>query len=101
MAASSFQPQVLRFPTERVARAASGGATQLDIWKGRVRESIGRILNLARAPGAIQDMYVKDTLTGHEVALSVGDFFVRLSVDGRHYYFDRLTGKFNGTGSAL
>ena len=101
MAASSFQPQVLRFPTERIARATSGGATQLDIWNGRVRESIGRILHLARAPGAIQDMHVKDTLTGHEVALSVGDFFVRLSVDGRHYYFDRLTGKYNGTGSAL
>jgi hypothetical protein len=101
MAASSFQPQVLRFPTERIARTASGGATQLDIWNGHIRESIGRILNLARAPGPIKDMHVKDAFTGHEVALSVGEFFVRLSVDGHHYYFDRLTGKFNGTGSAL
>jgi hypothetical protein len=91
MAASSFQPQVLRFPTERIAR---------DIWKSRIQESIGRILSLARAPGDIQDMHVTDPLTGHEVALSVGDFFVRLTVDGCDYYFDRLTGRFHGTGSA-
>jgi hypothetical protein len=91
MAASSFQPQVLRFPTERIAR---------DIWKSRIQESIGRILSLARAPGPIQDMHVTDPLTGHEVALSVGDFFVRLTVDHCHYYFDRLTGRFNGTSSA-
>ena len=90
--AASFQSQVLRFPTERIAR---------EIWKGRIRESIGRILSLARTPGAIEDMHVKDPLTGHEVALSVGDFFVRLTVDRCDYYFDRLTGRFHGTGSAL
>ena len=46
-------------------------------------------------------MEVKDSLTGQEVAVSVEVLFVRLTVDGRDYYFDRLTGKYNGTGSAL
>jgi hypothetical protein len=39
-----------------------------------------------------------DGVTGQKVAVSVGDLFVRLSIDGRDYYFDRLTGRFDGTG---
>jgi len=44
-------------------------------------------------------MDLVDRVTGQEIKLTVGDLFVRLSIDGRDYYFDRFTGKFDGTGS--
>jgi len=45
-------------------------------------------------------MEATDKITGQKVAVSIGDLFVRLSVDGRDYYFDRITGRFDGTGSS-
>ena len=52
------------------------------------------------APGAIRDFEINDELTGQQVSVAVGGTYVRLSVDGRDYYFDRLTGQFDGTGVA-
>jgi hypothetical protein len=52
-----------------------------------------------RAPGAIRDAEIKDALTGQAVSVVVGVLYVRISVDGRDYYFDRVTGRFDGTGA--
>lgn len=92
---------VVRFPSERVPRAAVVGATRFQIWRGRVREMFGRALNRVKIPGAVRDMSLTDELTGQDVSVTVGVLHVRISVDGRDYYFDRLTGHFDGTGSAV
>jgi len=92
---------VVRFPAERVARSAAIGATWLDIMKSRVREHIGRTMCRVGIPGAIQGVSLKDSRTGQEISISVGAQYVCLSVNGRDYYFDRITGRFDGTGSAL
>lgn len=90
---------IVRFPSERVPKAAAMGASRYVILKGRLRERVGRLLNWMGAPGAIRDMAVTDEAAGHSVAVAVGDLFVKLTVNGRDYYFDRVTGRFDGTGS--
>lgn len=100
MTTSSPQRQVVRFPAEKIARAGTGGAAKSTIWKGRAREWLGRALNWARVPGAIRNIDFTDSVTGQALSVSVDELFVRLTVDGRDYYFDRLTGRFDGTGSA-
>jgi hypothetical protein len=91
--------RIIRFPTERLARAAAGGATPWQIWKGRIREQAGRILCRLGVPGAIANTDIKDAQSGQEISIAVGAHYVRLSIDGRDYYFDRITGRFDGTGA--
>ena len=92
--------RVIRFPAERIARSAAGGATVWQLWKGRIREWAGRVLCGLGAPGAIASTEIKDALTGQEISVVVGAHYVRLSVDGRDYYFDRINGRFDGTGAS-
>lgn len=77
---------------------AHDGATPLDIWRSRARLFLGRVMTQCGIPGLINDATIKDSLTGDEIIVSVGPLFVRLSINGRDYYFDRLTGRFDGTG---
>jgi hypothetical protein len=93
--------RIVRFPTERTGHPARSGATAIDITKGRLREWLGRLANRLGAPGAIQPTEIRDQVTGQQVTVAVGALSVRLTVDGRDYYFDRLSGRFNGTGSAV
>lgn len=48
----------------------------------------------------MRDCELKDDLTGQHISVTVGGAYVRLSVNGRDYYFDRLNGQFDGTGTA-
>jgi len=94
------QRAVLRFPTERVARPARGGATWFDILAWRLRQTLGRVFNKVGAPGAIRKMKIDDKLAGQSIEVSVGELFVCLTVNDRDYYFDRLSGRFDGTGAS-
>jgi hypothetical protein len=91
---------VVDFPSDRVLRPARDGATVIDIARSRVRAGVGRLLNKLRVPAAIQPIEITDEVTKQHVAVTVDDLFVRISIDGRDYYFDRVTGRFDGTGSA-
>jgi hypothetical protein len=91
--------RVVRFPAERIARAAPIGASRWQIWQGRLRELAGRLLCWLGVPGAIANAEIKDSLTGQSITVAVSAHYVRLSVDNRDYYFDRITGRFDGTGS--
>ncbi len=92
---------VLRFPAERTSRAARNGATALDTIKSRLRETIGKIANRLGLPGAVQPVEIHDPATGQRITIAVGAVMVRVTVNGRDLYFDRLTGRFDGTGSTL
>jgi hypothetical protein len=89
---------LLRFP-ERKGTDRARKANWLDIHIGRVRQWFGRLLNNFGLPGAIRSMDYQDIVTGNHVAVSIGSLFVRVSINGRDYYFDRVTGKFDGTGT--
>ena len=52
----------------------------------------------SRSPGVIQTFSFNDALTGNMIIVSVGDRFTRLTINGRDYYVDRITGRFAGTG---
>jgi hypothetical protein len=91
---------VIAFPTHRTTRAARGGATFVQIMVARCKRFLGMGLSRIGFPGLIKPMSWKDETTGQNIDVSVGDLFVCLSVNGRDYYFNRLTGEFDGTGSS-
>ena len=64
----------------------------------RLREWFGRVLNRRRVAGFVQPLEYRDPVTGDSIEVRISPFFTRLSVNGRDYYFARLTGKFDGTG---
>jgi hypothetical protein len=92
---------VIRFPAERTARPARVGASVLDLVRDRLREWLGRGLNMASIPGVIAATDIHDQTTGQHIAIAVSALSVRLTVNGRDFYFDRLTGRFRGAGSGL
>jgi hypothetical protein len=76
-------------------------ATRRQILIGRIRETAHRLLNRLGVPGAVAPLAYRDAVTGCTLTVDVGVFFTRISVDGRDYYFDRVTGRFDGTGQAV
>jgi hypothetical protein len=71
-------------------------ASSVDILRVRFRILVGKALTSLRIPGAIRDQKINDPVTHHLIDIRVGDLFTKISVDGRDYYFHRLTGKFDG-----
>jgi hypothetical protein len=53
------------------------------------------------APGVVRNTVIEDSSSGQRVEISVGRIFIRLSVNDRDYFFDRISGRFDGTGSGL
>ena len=74
-------------------------ASRLDILKGRLRQFAGKILGRVRLPGLIASTTIYDSFTGQRLEVKVGVICTRISVNGRDYYFSRLSGRFDGTGS--
>ena len=74
------------------------GASGWSIWKEKARESVGSLLCRLGLPGFIKQLNYDDPLTGQQISISSSSLFTKLSVNGRDYYFDRITGKFDGTG---
>lgn len=91
---------VLRFPAERTSHPARAGATVLDVAKGRFREILGQIANRFGAPGAVRAVKIEDRASGQQITVEVGTVMVRWTVNGRDFYFDRLTGRYDGAGSS-
>ncbi|HEV3259945.1 MAG TPA: hypothetical protein VG013_23960 [Gemmataceae bacterium] len=59
---------------------------------------LGRILKRLGIPGALQDTTINDPVTGQDIRVSVGTLFTKISVNGRDYYFHRLSGRYDGAG---
>lgn len=81
-----------------LGRAPTFAATRWDIWACRLRAVVGGALNRMRAPGAVQPLAYEDPVTGDRIGVSVDSLFTVLSVNGRDYYFSRMSGEFSGTG---
>ena len=89
---------IIDFPRRDIPISSSGSSTFFDVLRGRFRSLVGRCLNHLRAPGMIRSTSINDPLSGQQIEVAVQQSFVKLTVNGRDYYFDRLTGKFDGTG---
>lgn len=87
---------IVKFP-ER-SRPASIGASKIQILTSRFGERVGAMLNKLGFPGAIRNAVIRDELTDYVVEVSTGPLFTKISVNGRDYYFDRLTGRYDGSG---
>ena len=81
-----------------VGKPAVYGATKVDIVVSRLKILIGKLLIRLHVPGVIRPFRYYDPLTENKIALEVGALFTKLSVNGRDYYFGRLSGKWGGTG---
>lgn len=93
---------ILKFPRRPDPGVpAKTGASRWAIWKGKFREWAGRFLNRTGLPGAIQEATIEDGATGQTVNVRLGSLFTCITVNGRDYYFHRVSGRFDGTGSAV
>src|SRR5579863_3862863 len=93
--------EIIRLVPSVRGRPAAANASTLQIWVERLRGSVGALLNAIHAPGFVRATEILDEVNGQRISIQVGQRFARITVGGRDYYFDRLTGRFDGTGTAL
>lgn len=63
------------------------------------REKMARCFQLLKAPGLIKEFEYVDPVTDQTTYLTTTSNYSILSIGDRQFYFDRITGKFDGTGS--
>ena len=51
--------------------------------------------------GRVADLEYNDLVTGNHIRVHNSERYVRFSVNDRDYFFNRDTGKFDGTGMCL
>ena len=66
-----------------------------------VRRFMGQLLEKAHAPAHIREFEYVDLDTNEIVYLSTGAQYSVLHVGGKQFYFERLTGRFDGTCTSL
>jgi hypothetical protein len=91
-------PRIFRFSDAQLEPATSG-ATWLEIWWDRLVAGFGTVVNWLRIPGFVKDLDRFDEVSGQSIFISSSSRFTKISVNGRDYYFHRLTGRFDGAGS--
>jgi hypothetical protein len=92
--------KIIPFPKAGQARPSMrGAASRDDAWVGRIDHTLGTLMNRLGVPGAVRDIHLKDALTGYEIEVETGILYTRISLNGRDFYFHRLSGRFGGTDS--
>lgn len=72
-----------------------------EILREGLGEFAGKFLNWFGVAGFVQPMEIKDTLTGSSVSVRVSGYFTVITIDGREFYFKRLTGAYDGSGMSV
>lgn len=62
---------------------------------------IGSVLEIVHAPAGIKEFEYIDASTNETVYLSTGARYSVLHVGVKRFFFDRVTGRFDGTGELL
>jgi hypothetical protein len=65
------------------------------------KQKAGWVLEKIHSPAKIKEFEYVDPVTNETVYLSTGTRFSVLRVGDKHFFFDRLTGRFNGTGTSF
>lgn len=89
------------YPYFQGGKPAKMGASRWTITKESIKQRMGFLLNFLRIPGLVRPIKVYDRLTNTHIEVRLGGFFTVVSVDGKDYYFQRLTGKYDGSGMAV
>lgn len=79
----------------------SDSCPHLTVLADRFRALVGRILQKMHIPGFVSDTTCNDLVTGDQIRIINSPLAVCISINNRDYYFDRFTGKFNGTGYSI
>jgi len=76
-----------------------------ELFKLRVRDwflnKAGWILEKLHVSARIREFEHVDPITNETIYLSTGTRYSVLHVGDKHFFFDRLTGRFDGTGTSL
>jgi hypothetical protein len=92
---------IVETPEKARGRPAKFAATRWQVFCLRLLEWFGVLLKWLRVPGFIRGAQIEDQVSGQRLQIRVGSLFTRISINDRDYYFRRLSGKFDGTGSGL
>ena len=65
------------------------------------REKSGWVLEKLHSPAKIKEFEYVDPITNEAVYLSTGTRYSVLHVGDKQFFFDRVTGRFDGTGESL
>lgn len=63
-----------------------------------ITDFIADTLNLLRAPGFVRPIDIQDELTGAHLKVQITTLYTIITVDGNDFYFERITGKYDGSG---
>lgn len=77
------------------------GISSFTKYLSRVKFFIANILNRFKIPGLVEEIEYIDNITSQKISIKTKSLFTVISIDGRDYYFNRLSGKFDGTGSGF
>lgn len=66
-----------------------------------LREKIGWVLEKLHSPARIREFEYVDPVTNETVYLSTGTRYAVFHVGDKQFFFDRVTGQFDGTGELL
>jgi len=91
---------VVELPRRPTAHSTVEGATFYDICLDRIRLVLGHLAGRAGVPGFIRDTVIDDPVTGQQIEIRVYALDTRLTIDGRDYYFGRVSGRLEGAGMA-
>src|SRR5215831_2641978 len=69
--------------------------------KGMALNAIGLCLEKIEAPAKLEEFEFIDPDTNETIYLSTGRRYSVLHVRGRRFFFDRITGTFDGTANSL
>lgn len=79
--------------------------TRLQLARFRLRdwfvEKIGWLMESLHVPAKIREFEYVDQASNEAVYLSTGTRYSVLHVGSKRFFFDRLTGRFDGTGTSL
>jgi hypothetical protein len=68
-------------------------------WRFRAEALLGRLLSKLGFPGMVKPLEYEDSYTGNHLKITTSALFTIISINGRDYWFHRLSGRFDGTGS--
>lgn len=78
-----------------------GSVSLWSLVRAKARQIHGCILETIHAPAKIREFEYVDPSTNETVYISTGARYSVLHVGAKRFFFDRVTGRFDGTGELL
>jgi hypothetical protein len=81
--------------------AIVGKQSYASVVRSRIHSALGALLERVHAPARIREFEYVDQSTNQTIYLSTGARYSVLHVGDKRFFFDRLTGRFDGTCTSL